>query len=66
MKVAALLCRWDKNWIIHLDGLFQSTERGSDHDVHFAKGMRRLAILDTMQHVEEGFMGDSPPLAHEI
>ena len=50
--------RWDKNWIIHLDGVFQTADRGGDHHVHVAKGLRRLAILDTMEDVEPGFVGE--------
>ena len=54
------MCRWDKNWIIHLDGLFQTTDRKGDYDVHVAKGLRRLAIVDTMKDVETGFEGVTP------
>lgn len=52
-----LLNRWDKNWIIHLDGVFQTADRLGDHHVHVARGMRRLAIVDTMPQVEEGYIG---------
>lgn len=50
-------CRWDKNWIIHLDGLFQTTDRKGDYDVHVAKGLRRMVIFDTMKDVDVDFRG---------
>ncbi len=52
-----LALRWDKNWIIHLDGLFQTTDRKGDYDVHVAKGLRRLVVFDTMKDVETGYEG---------
>ena len=54
------LRRWDKNWIIHLDGVFQTSDRVGDHHVHVARGMRRLVICDTMAEVEEGYEGAQP------
>ena len=54
--------RWDRNWIIHLDGVFQTAERLGDHHVHVAKGMRRLVVVDTMPDVEEGYLGEPPCL----
>ena len=54
------LSRWDKNWIIHLDGVFQTSDRVGDHHVHVARGMRRLVICDTMADVEEGYEGALP------
>ena len=54
----APVCRWDKNWIIHLDGVFQTADRVGDHHVHVARGMRRLVINDTMADVEEGYEGE--------
>ena len=57
---ALCCCRWDKNWIIHLDGVFQTADRLGDHHVHVARGMRRLTIVDTMPEVEEGFIGAPP------
>ena len=55
--------RWTHNWICHLDGIFQVTDRHGDHHVHVARGMRRLVIADTMEDVEEGFIGALPALA---
>lgn len=60
------ICRWDKNWIIHLDGVFQTADRLGDHHVHVARGMRRLVIADTMTDEETGFIGEymSPAIDH--
>lgn len=58
-------CRWERNWITHLDGIFQTVDRKGDYDVHFAKGVRRMVITDTMEQVPGGFECDSsspPPL----
>ena len=54
------LSRWDENWIIHLDGVFQTSDRVGDHHVHVALGMRRVVICDTMADVEEGYEGAQP------
>lgn len=51
------MLRWKHNWIIHLDGVFQTFDRMGDHHVHVARGMRRLAITDTLQEVKAGFLG---------
>lgn len=61
-----LPCRWDKNWIIHLDGVFQREDRGADYHVHVAKGMRRLVICDTMKDVEAGYEGQHPGFLPQI
>ena len=55
--------RWDKNWITHLDGMFQTFDRVGDHYVHVARGMGRLVVCDTMANVEPGYLGE--PSAHE-
>lgn len=52
-----LWCRWNNNWIIHLDGMFQTFDRLGDHNVHVARGMRRLVIMDTMADVQDGYLG---------
>ena len=57
---ANAVCRWDKNWIIHLDGLFQTTDRKGDYEVHVAKGLRRLVIFDTLKDVESDHRGAAP------
>ena len=34
-------------------------DRKGDYDVHFAKGVRRMVITDTMEQVDGGFEGDA-------
>lgn len=60
LQTQACGSRWDQNWIIHLDGVFQTTDRGGDHHVHVAKGMRRLVIKDTLKETPAGFIGGLP------
>lgn len=52
------LCSWDHNWVTHLDSAFQAAGPLTDNNVHMARGVRRIAITDTMKDVEPGFIGE--------